>query len=976
MNVATTELRQWMVSARGRGEVLTTSVRGPGIEVVLLGAPASFDADELEAWLRDLVAVSRETAAGDTGARPIPALLHHLLTGLLFSHAELWSRSKQTAPLSMAFVRTPQQVAFGWVGETTPDLWLDDQHVTVEWVRIRDQAGNEARSLAIDSRHRVRLHMGLDIPFGTQPIAASVDAAWVPESDPDPTPVAVVSPPQALADQPTSPPGAAAPGETPAEPSGSDWTVVYDGESAPEEAGAESRQHRPSGNWWHRITGWLTRRQRPRPAADVTRETPDAGAISEWSEEQIAAGSLPDQVPPSPEPAELTARTVEPTPLPVIEALTPAPVEPEALAPPVAPAVTVPQVPAPLAAPSAPLAAPSAPLAATSAPLAATSAPLAAPSTPPVGSLSDFRLEGVTPWEPSSQTVGPPPLPGSITARNPSMFVPRSTGPAPLSPAPAVQPQPSATPVAIPPAESGPMAPPPAPPAYVPQGKVTVRSSPSRPQAPAAPRVPANVAPAAPAVQPSPIATAPIASAPPPAPPPAASIPPPVPTANLVPVEPLVEPMELSPADLAPASEPPMATDPLAEPAFETRRTPPRPRTRVPLHPEWPAAEPPRVVRPWWSRPWAWGALVVLLFLIGWMVGGIQTDREVGESNAFSHLLRAVGLGGARYEVEVSSHPPGAWIAVDGKDLVRRTPATLEVAPGTHTVSLSFADLGSASFTVKGMRGDHVPLEARLWGSLSVYSGDSSIPVAVTVDGTPRGLAPVTVDSMMPGAHDLHFSGPGLQSWGQTVQVRVNETAQVVARPMSSPATGVIDVRASWTDAEGSEDLNGANVYVDGEHRGVTPLTLELPRGPHSVRVESRGEQSLVQVIDLPGGNQRFAKFELGLAADRPRLQVLGLPLRLSPDQTTVLSANLDGVTPGEVRDMWLHVRQPEGTWRRYEMTTMKSPGGVVGSAVFPITLLDDQGRTLFYVSSSTTTGDEFFSEILPALQATPTPKK
>ena len=78
MNVATTELRQWMVSARGRGEVLTTSVRGPGIEVVLLGAPASFDADELEAWLRDLVAVSRETAAGDTGARPIPALLHHL----------------------------------------------------------------------------------------------------------------------------------------------------------------------------------------------------------------------------------------------------------------------------------------------------------------------------------------------------------------------------------------------------------------------------------------------------------------------------------------------------------------------------------------------------------------------------------------------------------------------------------------------------------------------------------------------------------------------------------------------------------------------------------------------------------------------------------------------------------------------------------------------------------------------------------
>src|SRR5215831_10655823 len=181
MSGTATEVRQWMVSARARGEVLTTSVRAPGVELLLLGAPASYDPDEIEGWLRDLIAVSRETAAGDSGTRPIPALLHHLLTGLLFSHAEVWSRSSQPAPLSLAFVRTDRLAAFGWVGLPTPDIWLDDQPASVDWVRIRDQAGNEARSLAVDVRHRVRMHMTLTVESASQLLPASVDAAWVPE---------------------------------------------------------------------------------------------------------------------------------------------------------------------------------------------------------------------------------------------------------------------------------------------------------------------------------------------------------------------------------------------------------------------------------------------------------------------------------------------------------------------------------------------------------------------------------------------------------------------------------------------------------------------------------------------------------------------------------------------------------------------------------------------------------------------------
>jgi hypothetical protein len=202
------------------------------------------------------------------------------------------------------------------------------------------------------------------------------------------------------------------------------------------------------------------------------------------------------------------------------------------------------------------------------------------------------------------------------------------------------------------------------------------------------------------------------------------------------------------------------------------------------------------------------------------------------------------------------------------------------------------------------------------------------------------------------------------------VEVRVNQTAELIARPFASPGTGLLEVRATLADDSGSSPLAGATVWLDGELRGVTPLRLELPRGPHSVRVTYHGEESMVQVIDLPGGNQRFATFELSATVDRPRFVSLPIPPRLPLDRPTLLSATLEGIAAPEVREMWLHVLTPEGAWRRYPMNVLKSPGGVVGAAVFPTALFDPKGRAKCYFSVSISSGDEYFTEIQPVLSA------
>jgi hypothetical protein len=251
-----------------------------------------------------------------------------------------------------------------------------------------------------------------------------------------------------------------------------------------------------------------------------------------------------------------------------------------------------------------------------------------------------------------------------------------------------------------------------------------------------------------------------------------------------------------------------------------------------------------------------------------------------------------------------------------------------------------------------------------LQGSLDVSALDPSLPVKMSLDGDPQGWLPVHVAKLPPGLHEVQFSGPNMQPWGQNVSVGIRQTTQIVTKPMTSPATGVVQVQALINDDNGTAPLSGASVFVDGEIRGSTPLTIELPRGPHSLRVTYHSETAPVQVLDLPGGNQRFATFQFGLDSDLPPLKLQGNFATIAAKKGSEVSASLDNLDAKDVREAWLHVRTPDGLWRRYDMSVDPGPRGAVLTVVFPVELFDAQGRVTWYLSAATGQGDEFFTEM------------
>lgn len=941
MNVASTSTPRWAVSTHTDGEVLTVGVTGEQVDLLLLGIPTGFTAAEIEGWLRDLAGVAVETSRTDVRQRAIPSLLHHTLTGLLFSHAELWSRAGIQDPCSAVFVDTPDGASFGWVGKADARVRIDGRDYSPQWVHVRDDEGREARAAMLPPGVRAEVTIehrpgGRDagqpsivveaqwgVPAVSDTVApsdASPATTASPEAPAESAAVSHIAPdPQPDAPQGTMP---ALPDSLPTEqPSllanAAHQEVESMSQSASpsfEPAVSEPPKAHPVARWLGRIMNWGKR-----------------------DDDEPLMESLDPQATPGTGSPLHSARAMEPSGLePLRGSAAASESEPRER-----PELPVSQYDLLLSSPEQDLS----PDVATSGPEA--SEPAAAAwdpnaSAPPIVHAPEIRESDAVFASPPPVAAAPAmPLPPPVPA-------PESVaGRAAIAPAGVedilgrnrprvVTTSPGATPEwAVPPPQSAPS-----------QAHHIPEDVSQLPQL------------AGPLARPSIDAPLPV---------------------DHEPVGAHDEQFAIAELPAArrvalrqPTLDAPLATDDPHAALLELPWLEPRPErdrsVRVPGEPAarraWPAPveevrEKPRLTRPMIAL----GAALVVLFGAGWLVGSWQGNRE-GEPSMVERALRVVGLGAPRFQAVLETRPPGAWVSIDGREMQRRTPVTLELPPGQHQITFSMPDLGEHVVTVSGKKGETIPVDESLHGSLEVVASDAAVPINVTIDRKALGYAPVSVESIEPGLHEVMFSGPGMPAWAQTVQVGIRRTAQVVAHPMTSPATGVLQIQATLDDEQGSSPLSGAQVYIDGELKGSTPLSVEVARGPHSIRVQWHGETAPVQVIDLPGGNQRFAMFAFGLEMDQPILKPMGAPRAIDARQPTMVSATLQGMSPSVIREAWLHVRTSEGLWRRSAMSAVRAPKGLVLTTVFPASALEGQSQTRWYMSAVTLQGDEYFTDM------------
>jgi hypothetical protein len=142
---------------------------------------------------------------------------------------------------------------------------------------------------------------------------------------------------------------------------------------------------------------------------------------------------------------------------------------------------------------------------------------------------------------------------------------------------------------------------------------------------------------------------------------------------------------------------------------------------------------------------------------------------------------------------------------------------------------------------------------ALVFGALAAAGGSGSGVVTVRsepteagvfVDGGFRGVTPLEIEGLSPGRHSVRIEKDGFEALFAAIEAPVGVRA--AAFRLEPVDKGRLDVR--------SEPV-GAEVYLDGQFRGLAPLALDDVRaGPHVVRAEKTGhDPATVSALVSPG---------------------------------------------------------------------------------------------------------------------------
>ena len=180
---------------------------------------------------------------------------------------------------------------------------------------------------------------------------------------------------------------------------------------------------------------------------------------------------------------------------------------------------------------------------------------------------------------------------------------------------------------------------------------------------------------------------------------------------------------------------------------------------------------------------------------------------------------------------KVDANPDGA-VTIDGVER-GMTPLTLSLPIGTHTMEITVGDTKrSLPLTIEAGTTTKQDVEFATdiegaTGRLEITSEPSGADV--TIDGSPKGVTPLTVIALPIGVHKLTISGADT-TIRRTVNITAGATASVVA---SITSTG--SAAGGWITIKSPIELT---VVEGGEVLGTTNASrLMLPAGPHNLEL-------------------------------------------------------------------------------------------------------------------------------------------
>lgn len=302
------------------------------------------------------------------------------------------------------------------------------------------------------------------------------------------------------------------------------------------------------------------------------------------------------------------------------------------------------------------------------------------------------------------------------------------------------------------------------------------------------------------------------------------------------------------PADvvlLGPSADPPVLTPMHASPASPSMSAmpafPPPPRIEKPEVN--PAKFMPAPRKKAVSKPAIFGIAAVVL-----AAAAVPSVAYLRSHHAAAPPAPPAAPAIAQGSATVMSQPAGADVLIDGVSK-GVTPLKLELPVGTYTMEIhNSASKRTVPLVIEAGSSvrqyvDLAPADAAT-GRLEVASDPAG--AQVTVDGLARGVTPLVIASIEPGAHRVAVVG-GDGTVSRTVNVSAGATASVLLSVAPTGAAGGwVSLKAPFT----------MDVLENGKVIGTTEMdSLMLPAGAHELEIQSAAFSfDTTMTVKIPAG--------------------------------------------------------------------------------------------------------------------------
>ena len=202
-------------------------------------------------------------------------------------------------------------------------------------------------------------------------------------------------------------------------------------------------------------------------------------------------------------------------------------------------------------------------------------------------------------------------------------------------------------------------------------------------------------------------------------------------------------------------------------------------------------------------------------------------------------------LQGRAASLNIRSFPSGAIVFLD-KQQVGTTPLVLpHVTPGTHAIQIRMSGWDTWNGATTAARGSTTQVIANMTHAAYSLIVTSTPPGAtVTLDGTTKGVTPLTLIGLKPRNYGLVISLKGYAAISRTVDL--SDGTQSTQDFSLIKAFGKLSIVSNPA---------GAQVIIDGKSRGVTPLKVDsFPVGDYALTLKLDGSTDITDTLSVKAG--------------------------------------------------------------------------------------------------------------------------